>query len=383
MLRAAASLGLAVVGGGIALVGAGLTGHLGTKTTIRQVVARPAALVARSAPEGLSIEQIYRRDAPGVVQITATSVRTQTDPVGFFPPTTQTEKALGSGFVIDKAGHIVTNERVIAGAQKVQVSFSGTDQIGATVVGKDASTDVAVLEIDAHSRSLTPLLLGDSDRVAVGDPVVAIGNPFSLTRTATAGIVSAVQRTIDVPNGFSIGHAIQTDAAINHGNSGGPLIDARGDVIGVNAQITAGTSGNVGIGFAIPINTVKTVVAQLIRVGTARHAFLGVGAQPVSPNLARLFNLPSSYGLLVQAVTPGSAAERAGLRAGTEPVLVGGEAYSLGGDLIVAVDGKPVSTLAQLRDALALAQPGDRLGMEVYRGAQKRHIVVTLGRPPG
>jgi S1-C subfamily serine protease len=383
MLRAAASLGIAAVGGGVSLLGAGLTGNLGTRTTVREVVTTPAAPVAQRPGHTLTVEQIYRRDAPGVVQITATSVHTQQDPFGLFAPTTQTQQALGSGFVIDKAGHIVTNEHVIAGAQKVQVSFSGENQIGATVVGKDASTDVAVLQINTHSRSLTPLPLGDSDKVEVGDGVVAIGNPFSLMRTATAGIVSAVERTIDAPNGFSIGHAIQTDAAINHGNSGGPLIDSQGDVIGVNAQITAGTEGNVGIGFAIPVNTVKAVAAQLIRSGKVRHVFLGVAAQPVSPSLARLFDLPVSHGLLVQAVTPQSAAARAGLRAGRTPVLVQGESYSLGGDIIVAVEGRRVSTQSQLRELLTVHKPGDRLRLSFYRGSSKRHVEVTLGRPPG
>jgi len=369
MLRAAASLGIAAVGGGVSLFGAGVTGHLGTRTIVQEMVTTPAVPVSRTPTRELTIEQIYRRDAPGVVQITATSV--------------QTQQTLGSGFVIDKAGHIVTNEHVIAGAQQVQVSFSGADQIGAKVVGKDPSTDVAVLQIDTHSRSLTPLPLGDSDKVEVGDSVVAIGNPFSLTRTATAGIVSAVERTIDAPNGFSIGHAIQTDAAINHGNSGGPLIDADGNVIGVNAQITAGTAGNVGIGFAIPVNTVKAVAAQLIRSGKVRHPFLGVAAQPVSPSLARLFDLPVSHGLLVQTVTPRSAAAHAGLRAGSTPVLVQGESYALGGDIIVAVDGEAVSTQSQLRELLTVHKPGDRLALSLYRGNSKLHVEVTLGRPPG
>ena len=369
MLRAAASLGIAAVGGGVSLFGAGVTGHLGTRTIVQEMVTTPAVPVSRTPTRELTIEQIYRRDAPGVVQITATSE--------------QTQQALGSGFVIDKAGHIVTNEHVIAGAQRVQVRFSGSDQIGAKVVGKDPSTDVAVLQIDAHSRSLTPLPLGNSDAVEVGDSVVAIGNPFSLTRTATAGIVSAVERTIDAPNGFSIGHAIQTDAAINHGNSGGPLIDSDGNVIGVNAQITAGTAGNVGIGFAIPVNTVKAVAAQLIRSGKVRHAFLGVAAQPVSPSLARLFNLPVSHGLLLQSVTPRSAAAHAGLRAGSTPVLVQGESYALGGDIIVAVDGEAVSTQSQLRELLTVHQPGDRLALSLYRGSSRLHVEVTLGRPPG
>jgi putative serine protease PepD len=367
MFRAAASLGIAAVGGGVSLLGAGVTGHLGTSTTVSEVLT--STVPVENVPSGeLSIEQLYRRDAPGVVQIVAMS---------------RSYRALGSGFVIDKAGHIVTNEHVVAGAHEVQVSFSGTHSIPARVIGTDASTDVAVLQIKAHSRSLMPLPLGDSDGVQAGDSVIAIGDPFSITRTATAGIVSAVARTIDAPDGFSIAHAIQTDAAINRGNSGGPLIDAGGDVIGVNAAITTGTTGNVGIGFAIPINTVKTTAAQLIRSGKARHVYLGVAAQPVSPSLARLFDLPVSHGLLVQSVTPGSAAARAGLRAGSKPVLVGGESYALGGDIIVDADGKPVSTQSQLRQLLALHEPGDRLALSYYRGAAKRHVEVMLGRASG
>jgi len=384
VLRAAASVGIAAVGGGVSLLGAAVTGNLGARTTIRTIVMQAAAAPASFSPQrGLTVEQIYRRDAPGVVEITATSVQTRQDPFGFFPPETQTERSLGSGFVIDKAGHIITNDHVIAGAQRVQVSFSGRDAVAARVVGKDPSTDVAVLQVAARSRSLTPLPLGDSDDVVVGDPVVAIGNPFSLTRTATAGIVSAVERTIDAPNGFTIDHAIQTDAAINHGNSGGPLIDGNGDVIGVNAQIAAEASGNVGIGFAIPINTVKVVAAQLIRSGRVQHPYLGVEADAVTPTLARLFDLPVSHGLLVRSVAAGSGAAKAGLRVGTTSAVVDGEAYDLGGDIIVAVDGQPVAGIAQLRDAVAAHVPGDRLRLELYRGAHKVALEVTLGSAPG
>ncbi len=197
--------------------------------------------------------------------------------------------------MIDKAGHIVTNYHVIQGASKVQVSFSGQDQIAATVVGTDPSTDTAVLKVDAHARALTPLPLGNSDAVTVGDPVYAIGNPFGFTRTLTSGLVSAVQRQIEAPNTLTIDHAIQTDAAINHGNSGGPLIDAAGRVIGVTSQISTGNTGgqgNVGIGFAIPINTVRNVAAQIITTGKAEHAFLGVSTFPLTTQLAQLFKLP-------------------------------------------------------------------------------------------
>jgi S1-C subfamily serine protease len=389
-LRAAGLLAIAAAGGALALGGAALLGKLGDRTTIQQVSPLVGGGVGNVSlgisTHGLTIEQIYKRSAPGVVQITATSVvSTPSDPFDILPPTRQTEQALGSGFVIDKAGHILTNYHVVQGAQRVQVSFSGNDQLDAKVVGKDPSTDVAVLQIDAHSRSLTPLALGDSDRVTVGDSVVAIGNPFGLARTVTAGIVSALQRSIDAPNGVSIDHAIQTDAAINHGNSGGPLIDANGDVIGVNAQISTGNTGqegNVGIGFAIPIDTVKAVAAQLIRSGKIEHALLGLRAQPVTPTLVQLFNLPVKRGLLVQDVYTGTAAERAGLKAGQTSVVVEGESYQLGGDIIVEADGHPVSSVERLRDLIARKQPGDKVALEIYRGRVKRTVNVKLGRQP-
>ena len=232
-VRVVELLAVAVIGGALALGGAAALGKLGDKTTVQQVTTTAAGIPttsqsSTSAKTALTAEQIYRRDAPGVVQITATSVsQASTDPFNLLPTTPQTSQSLGSGFVIDKAGHIVTNYHVIQGAKKVQVSFSGQDELTATVVGKDPSTDVAILKIDAHARALTPLELGNSDAVVVGDSVDAIGNPFGFTRTLTTGVVSAVQRQIEAPNSLPIDHAIQTDAAINHGNSGGPLIDAQ------------------------------------------------------------------------------------------------------------------------------------------------------------
>ncbi|HZT92159.1 MAG TPA: trypsin-like peptidase domain-containing protein [Gaiellaceae bacterium] len=387
-LRAAELLATAVVGGALALGGAALFGKLGTHTTVQQVT-QPVRDVSqvRTLRGGLTPEQVYRQDAPGVVQITATSVtKTPADPFNLFPPTTQTEESLGSGFVLDKAGHIITNEHVIAGATKVQVSFSGQDQLPAKVIGKDPSTDVAVLKIDAHARALTPLPLGDSDTVQPGDTVYAIGNPFGYTRTLTAGIVSAVQRQIEAPNNVqTIDHAIQTDAAINHGNSGGPLLDADGRVIGVTSQISTGNTGqqgNLGIGFAIPINTVANVAAQILKNGKVEHAFLGIGVDQVTPQLAQLFNLPASHGLLVRDVQAGSGADKAGIRPGTTQVVVGGETYQLGGDLIVAVDGKQVSTYEQLRDVVAAHKPGDKVQLQLYRHGKKTNVTVTLGNAP-
>jgi S1-C subfamily serine protease len=300
-------------------------------------------------------------------------------------PQTQQAKALGSGFVIDKAGHIVTNYHVVEGARSVEVSFSNNESLKARIVGVDPSTDIAVLKVDAHSRALTPLMLGNSDLVHVGDAVVAIGNPFGLDRTVTTGIVSALQRVIPAPNNYSIDHVIQTDAALNHGNSGGPLLNARGEVIGVNSQIQTGSSGsqgNVGVGFAVPIDTIKSVYAQIIRTGHVEHAFLGLSAQPVTSSAHELFKLPSKHGLLVETVQPGSAAAKAGLRPGKQRATVAGVTYPLGGDLIDSVEGVPVYSIDQLRDALADKKPGDRVKLGVYRGDKHLTITVKLGRQP-
>ena len=267
----------------------------------------------------------------------------------------------------------------------MQVSFSDRDKVSARVVGTDPSTDLAVLQVDARSRALAPLPLGNSDNVQVGDPVVAIGNPFGLQRTVTSGIVSALQRELTAPNTYKIEHAIQTDAALNHGNSGGPLLNAEGQVIGVNSQISTGNTGqqgNVGIGFAVPVNTVKNVAAQIIRSGKVEHAFLGIGAQPIDDRLAQLFKLPVSQGLLVQDVQTGSGAARAGLKAGSTNVVVEGESYTLGGDVIVKADGKPVATVGQLRDVVATKRPGDEITLELYRGSKQKTVHVKLGRQP-
>ena len=372
----------------MALGGADLFGKLGSRTTIQQISPLPGGLgsVSLSTPSAsqgsMGDAEIYKRDAPGVVEITATT--TQTANGGFFGTQTTTSQALGSGFVLDKAGHIVTNYHVIAGAQKVQVSFTGQDEIKATVVGKDATTDLAVLKIDAHARALTPLALADSSTVEVGQPVVAIGNPFGLTRTLTAGVVSAVERHISSPN-QSQEDAIQTDASINHGNSGGPLIDMHGQVVGVTSQIetgTGGNSGNVGIGFAIPSNTVRTVVAQLITTGKALHAYLGVDTYGVTKRLARTFNLPVNHGVLVQIVTPKSAAAKAGIVAGHTRVVMQGVTYSLGGDIITSVDGQAISSPEDLLNAIANLQPGDKLSLDIYRDGKEKHITATLGNRP-
>ncbi len=280
--------------------------------------------------------------------------------------------------MIDKAGHIVTSSRVVSGSPSLHVRFTGSDDLSATLVGSDPTTDVALLQIDAHSRSLSPLPLGDSDAVQVGDSVVAIGNTRSLDRTATLGIVSAVQHGVDAANVVAEEHAIRTDAAIDEANAGGPLINAHGLVIGVSSQGMSGVGGS-----AIPIDTVKSVVAQILAHGSVQHAYLGIDAVPVSASLAKSFALPTPYGLLVEGVESGTAGEQAGLRAGSTSVVMAGDSYRIGGDIIVAVDGKPVTSVSQLRNVLQTKKPGDPLVLEVWRGKEKRTVHVRLGRPPG
>ena len=382
---AAASL----LGGGVALAGAWAVGAFDDPAPL--VEAAPVAAQqsgAASATTGstsIDVADIYRRSGPGVVQITSTSNgRSGVDVFGN-PVEGQSQQALGSGFVVDKDGHIVTNYHVVQGASRVEVSFSNQDTVKATIVGTDPSTDLAVLKVDVPAKALTPLALANSDVVQVGDPVVAIGNPFGLDRTVTAGIVSALQREVRSPNNYTIDHVIQTDAPINSGNSGGPLIDAQGRVIGVNSQIETanGGGGNVGIGFAVPSNTVKSIVSQLLVDGRVDRAFLGVTLQDVSADVAGVLRLPASKGVLVGAVKPGSPAAKAGLEGGTTQVVVAGESYQLGGDMIVAIDGKQVESVDALREAIAAHKPGDKVRITVvHADGSKATVETTLARAP-
>ena len=370
-------MGAALLGGVVA-VGLGQTFDSGSTTTvIREIQSGTTEPAAFPANGGKKISDIYEGAKHGVVQVTSTSVVSNS----FFGA--QEQQAQGSGFVIDKDGHVVTNYHVVEGAKKVQVSFSDEEQMDATVVGTDPSTDIAVLKIQgAMSRSLTPLALGDSSVVKVGDAVVAIGNPFGLERTVTAGIVSALQRRIQAPNGFQIDEVIQTDAAINHGNSGGPLLNANGDVIGVNAQIETESGGNVGIGFAIPIDTVKDVAGQLIKEGKVEHAYLGVELTTITSDLASNFRVPVDKGVLIQHVRDGSPAADAGLKGGTTQVVLAGQTFWLGGDVITKVDGQAVETSDQLASVVTSKQPGDSLDLEVHRGQETLNVKVELGRQP-
>ncbi|MGH3022864.1 MAG: S1C family serine protease [Gaiellaceae bacterium] len=382
--RGAALFLAALLGGGAAVgigaaVGAAGDDDGGTTTVISTVADGEGAPRFQAAAEGgRTVQEIYEQTGPGVVQVVSTSVVSD-DP--FFGP--QSASTQGSGFAVDRAGHIVTNYHVIEGAQKVHVNFSGDDRVPARVVGSDPSTDLAVLKIDAQSRALTPLPLGNSDVVRVGDAVVAIGNPFGLERTVTAGIVSALQREITAPNGYTIDKVIQTDAPINRGNSGGPLLSAEGEVIGVNSQIEASSGGgNVGIGFAVPINTVKEVVSQILESGKVEHAYLGVSMQAIDETLAETFRLPVDSGVLIVEVVPSSPADEAGLQGGDQQVIVGGRSYVLGGDIVTRADDEEVAGPDDLRRMIMDKTPGDAMTLEIQRGESERTVSVTLGRQP-
>ncbi len=372
-LVATAVLGGLVAVGAVALLGGGLDGS--TTTVVTETAAPTRTQAAPSAVGAMSVNEIYERAASGVVQINSQSGNVSG----------ADQQALGSGFVVDKNGHIVTNYHVVQGANEIRVGFSNRDTVEAKLVGSDPSTDIAVLRVNVDANALTPLPLGDSDRVRVGDPVVAIGNPFGLDRTATAGIISALQRLITSPDPrFSIDHVIQTDAPINKGNSGGPLLDAQGEVIGVNTQIETGgvSTGNVGIGFAVPAKTVKNVLGQILSTGHVEHPYLGITGKPITPDVYEAYRLPVEEGVLVESVAKDSGAAKAGVMAGDTEVVVSGDTYILGGDVIVAADGKKVSSIEELRDAIASHEPGDKIKLQLYRDGDRTSVTVTLGRRP-
>jgi S1-C subfamily serine protease len=366
---------------GGAAVGLALDGST-SDTSAATAATTPATTASATTPTGLTPEQLYRRAAPAVVVITDTETKSVPSTL-FGPPATEKLSALGSGFVIDKQGDIVTNDHVVQGGSNIRVGFSSGGAYPAKVVGADPTTDIAVVRVKAPGSALHPLTFDDSSAVSVGDPVYAIGNPFGLDRTMTAGIVSATGRDITAPNNHTIGNAIQTDAAINHGNSGGPLLDRDGRVVGVNAQIEGGTvDANVGVGFAIPSDTAKSVADQLIDNGHAEHAWLGIEIETLDPSVAGMVRgLPAS-GVAISRVVAGSPAAKARLKPATRRVTVDGVTVLAGGDVIVAVDGRRVGTSEQLGAIVSAQKPGDRLKLEVVRAGARRTVTVTLGNVP-
>ena len=383
MKTTARSFLAALVGGAlvaVALLGFGVSGTGRTTTTIVQQ-APLAASNASTPASGLTPRDIYKRTAAGVVFVRADVVQQTQSPFDLFPQQQQGQ-ATGSGFVIDKNGTILTNAHVIDGAQKVTVQFEDQRIVNAQVIGKDLNSDLALLKVAPDGLALDPLPLGDSKNVQVGDPTIAIGNPFGLDRTLTTGVVSALQRQIKAPNGFAIDNVIQTDAPINPGNSGGPLLDATGRVIGINSQIeTGGGQGSVGIGFAVPIDTAKQVIPQLEHGGTVARAFLGLSSLTIDGSLNSL-GLPVKAGALVETITSGSPAEKAGIRAGTISAQVNGGSIQLGGDIVVAVDGKPVTSSDDLASLIGRHKPGDSVTLDVLRAGKHMNVTVKLATRP-
>jgi S1-C subfamily serine protease len=356
-----------------------------SSATVAAPLAAPIAV--KDSGDGNAVNQIYKRDGQGVAFIQATQAPEESafNPFGGEPEGGGV--ATGSGFLIDTEGHIVTNNHVVEGATKVTVKLGSENSTHpAEVVGSDPASDVALLKVDLPAAQLHPLALGDSSKVQVGDPVVAIGNPFGLDRTVTSGIISALQRQIQAPNGFSINHVIQTDAAINPGNSGGPLIDSSGSVIGINSQIQTGggSGGNVGIGFAVPINTAREVVKQIETNGKVEHAYIGITGGTVTPAIAEALKLPTKQGVLVNEVVKDGPADKAGIEGGETEATIEGAPVRLGGDVITEVDGEPIASMEDLIDAIDADKPGDEMKITLLRGndAEEKTVTVKLGVRP-
>ena len=355
-----------------------------TTSIVRQApVSRPAANTGSGASDGKTVAEIYKQEGRGVVYVQARGVTEEGSSL-FGLPQQQQGTATGSGLLVDDQGTILTNAHVVEGSNDVSVSFDeNQDPIKAVVKGRDPDTDLAVLKVDADQvKNAPPVPLGDSSSAEVGDPVVAIGNPFGFTRTVTTGIVSAVARRIDAPNGFQIPNVIQTDASINPGNSGGPLMDANGRVIGINSQIAtggSGSNGSVGIGFAIPINTAKKLLPKLREGTDIKRAYLGIEMARVTKDIASDLNLASDKGALITNVVNGGPADKAGLHGGRTETSSGVPA---GGDLIVEVDGKTINTPDDVSAAIANHQPGDTVSVTYYRGNDKHTTKVKLADRP-
>jgi S1-C subfamily serine protease len=325
----------------------------------------------REEQENISV---YKKALPAVVNITSTAVAYDI----FYGAVPQ--RGMGSGFVIDSEGHILTNYHVIESARQVEVTTSDKKKYKAQIIGVDPPHDLAVIQIP--SKSVPQAEIGDSKNLIVGQKVFAIGNPFGLSGTMTRGIISSI-RSLRGERGF-IDEAIQTDAAINPGNSGGPLLNSRGQVIGINSMIlTGGVEQSAGIGFAIPINTAKAVIDDLVHLGRARYPSLGVRTLPIGPQLSDDLGLAADSGLLVVQVVEGSAADRAGLRAGSERAYIGNTPINLGGDLIVAVDGEALTDQQELSHVMQKHRAGDTVTVTIYRGKKKMDVKVVLGENKG
>ncbi len=376
---AAVALALAGCGGGGGGKSSGTPSAAGGAPDTTVSVPRTRVEVLRGVPgNGFDPEAIYRREAPGVVTV-----------ISVFGGDTPA-RGLGSGFVIDGSGEIATNAHVVldgegrgaARAREVFVQFADGNEVPARIVGTDPDSDVALLHITGGGVTLRPLPLGSSSRLTVGEPVAAIGSPFGERQSLSVGVISALDRTIESLTRFQISGAIQTDAAINRGNSGGPLLDARGRVVGINSQIQTSGGGSEGVGFAVPIDTIKLSLRQLRAHGRARYAFLGVATVPLYPQLARRLGLPVSRGALVQEVDDGGPAADAGLRGGKDRLRFQGEGYHVGGDAIVALAGRPIRSESDVARILSTLSPGQTVTVRIVRDGRRRDVRVKLKERP-
>lgn len=372
------ALRLLVIGLIIGLGSYWIGSHYGERppTTV-QALRLPAATGA-AALDSTETEnvRIYKEAAPSVANIATRAVE-----YDFFYGAVPTEGA-GSGFLIDTDGHVLTNNHVVDGAQTIEVTFGGVDQTRykAKFIGADTRNDIALLKIELGSHKLTPLTLGDSASLQVGQRVLAIGNPFGqFSSTLTTGVVSALGRTVQTSETTLIDQAIQTDAAINRGNSGGPLLNSHGEVIGVNSAIFSPTETSLGIGFAIPINTARRVAEDLISTGHVQQATIGLDGRALWPELANALNLSTSQGILIERVTPNGPAAQAGIRGGTRTVLAGLQQLRIGGDVLVAIDGTRVTSTSDLTLLLNRHRPGDTVSATILRDGKQMNVQVKLG----
>lgn len=342
--------------------------------------ANPSSAAARDAAltedEAVNV-RIYRQASPAVANIL-----TKATEYDFFMDPVPVEGA-GSGFIIDSRGYILTNYHVVEGAQSIEVVLGDQSRYAAKYIGADQRNDVALIKIEPKGKQLTVLKLGDSGGIQVGQKVLAIGNPFGFESTLTTGVVSATGRTVQTSQSTFIEQAIQTDAAINRGNSGGPLIDTHGDVIGINSAIYTPSGTTAGIGFAIPINTAKSIANDLITSGRVHRAFLGVQTLSVSGGLAEALDLPVQEGLLVEVVTKGGPAAEAGIHGGDRIAEAGMRRFYIGGDVIVSIDGQKVNNDFDVNLVLNHHRPGDTVNVTLYRGRKKMDIPVKLGERTG
>jgi len=340
----------------------------------------PTPAAAGTDDEKINID-IYQRYSPGVVNITTTTLAYDF----FLRPVP--ESGTGSGAILDTEGHIVTNHHVIEGARRLEVTLWDKTKYSATVVGDDPNHDLAVIKINAPKDRLKPIPLGTSKGLQVGQKVLAIGNPYGLERTLTTGIISAVGRAIQVEDDRIFDDVIQTDAAINHGNSGGPLLNSIGEIIGINFTIYSPTSqgGSIGIGFAIPVDTVRNITSNLIKLGYVPRPWLGV-LQGIdladSPMIAEALRLNTDHGLMVARLQPGGAAERAGIRGASDMIIVGNYRVPAGGDIIVGIEGREVRSRAELNSAVDKFKPGDRITVAIVRGGRRMDLTLTLTEAP-